>query len=114
MAPEKLASCCQIVIVIVKVIANKYDTKKGSVIKLNHVKSVRIWSYSGPHLPEFGLNTERYEVSLFIQPKGEKMQPRITPNKDIFHALLVANLGNKDKSCLHYRNLQLYLYLGMK
>ena len=27
---------------------------------------------------------------------------------------LVPNLGNKDKYCLHYRNLQLYLSLGMK
>ena len=27
---------------------------------------------------------------------------------------LVPNLGNKNKYCLHYRNLQLYLSLGMK
>ena len=27
---------------------------------------------------------------------------------------LVPNLGNKRKYCLHYRNLQLYLSLGMK
>ena len=27
---------------------------------------------------------------------------------------LVRNLGNKDKYVLHYRNLQLYLSLGMK
>ena len=26
------------------------------------VKSVRIWSYPGPHFPAFGLNTERYGV----------------------------------------------------
>ena len=26
------------------------------------VKSVRIWSYSGPDFPAFGLNTERYVV----------------------------------------------------
>ena len=29
------------------------------------VKSVRIRSYSGPRFPEFGLNTERYSVSLY-------------------------------------------------
>ena len=33
----------------------------------HHVKSVRIRSYSGPYFPVFGLNTERYSVSLRIQ-----------------------------------------------
>ena len=28
------------------------------------VKSVRIRNYSGPHFLKFGLNTERYSVSL--------------------------------------------------
>ena len=27
------------------------------------IKSVHIWSYSGPYFPAFGLNTERYGVS---------------------------------------------------
>ena len=31
------------------------------------VKSVPIQSYSGPHFPVFGLNTERYGVSLRVQ-----------------------------------------------
>ena len=30
---------------------------------LHCVKSVRIWSYYGPHFPAFGLNMERYGVS---------------------------------------------------
>ena len=29
---------------------------------LHCVKSVRIWSYSAPYFPAFGLNTERYSV----------------------------------------------------
>ena len=33
---------------------------------LHYVKSVRIRSYSGLHYPMFGLNTERYSVSLHI------------------------------------------------
>ena len=34
--------------------------KTSSLIgKLNSVKSVHIWSYSGPYFPAFGLNTER-------------------------------------------------------
>ena len=28
------------------------------------VKSVRIWSYSGPYFPALGLNTEIYEVQI--------------------------------------------------
>ena len=50
------------------------------------VKSVRIRSYSGPHFPAFGLNTERYEVSHRIQLKFGKMVTRKTPNTDTFHA----------------------------
>ena len=30
------------------------------------LKSVRIWSFSGPYFPEFGLNTERYCLSLSL------------------------------------------------
>ena len=50
--------------------------------------SVRIRSYSGPYFPAFGLNTERYRVSLRIQPKCGKMLTRMTPNTDTFHAVL--------------------------
>ena len=38
------------------------------------VKSVRIWSYSGPYFPAFGLTTERYNtelLSLFSQNAGK-------------------------------------------
>ena len=28
------------------------------------VKSVRVWSFSSPYFPTFGLNTERYEISI--------------------------------------------------
>ena len=59
------------------------------------VKSVHIRSYSGPYFPAFGLNTERYEVSLRIQSKCRKIRTRITPNTDTFHAAHnVANLQN--------------------
>ena len=36
--------------------------------KSHFVKSVRIRSFSGPYFPAFGLKTERYTVSLRIQP----------------------------------------------
>ena len=52
------------------------------------VKSVLIPSYSGLHFLTFGLNTERYSVSLRIQSKYGKMQTRINTNTDTFHAVL--------------------------
>ena len=51
------------------------------------VKGARIWNYSGPHFPAFGLNTERYSVSLRIQSECGKIRTRITPNTDTFHAV---------------------------
>ena len=53
---------------------------------LHCLKSARIWSYSGPNFPAFGLNTD---VSLRIQPECRKMRTRIAPNMDTFHAVLL-------------------------
>ena len=71
-----------------------YETKAGQFLmpsnpfpNFHWVKSVHIRSYSGPHFLAFGLNTERYSVSLCIQSKCEKVQTRITPNTDTFHAV---------------------------
>ena len=57
---------------------------------LHCVKSVRIRSYSGPHFPAFGLNTERYKVSLRIHSKCGKMRTKRTPNTYTFHAVLIS------------------------
>ena len=51
------------------------------------MKSVRIRSYSGPYFWAFGLNTERYGVSLRIQFECGKMRTRITPNTDTFYGV---------------------------
>ena len=56
------------------------------------VKSVFIQSYSGPYFPAFGLNTERYGVSLRIQSECGKIRTRITPNTDTFHAVHYLNV----------------------
>ena len=45
------------------------------------------WSAFFPHFPAFGLNTERYSVSLSIQSECEKMRTRIIPNTDILHGV---------------------------
>ena len=50
-------------------------------------KYVRIRSYSGPYFSAFGLNAERYAVSLRIQSKYGKIWIRITPNTDTFYTI---------------------------
>ena len=49
---------------------------------------------SVPHFPAFGLNAERYRVSLRIQSECGKMRTRITPNMDNFRAVF-NSLNNK-------------------
>ena len=50
-------------------------------------RQVTIWSYSGPHFSAFGLNTERYGVSLNSVRMRENVD-LITPNTDTFHAVV--------------------------
>ena len=52
------------------------------------MKSVRIRSYSGPHFPACGLNTERYSVSFRIRSECGKMRTRITLNTVTFYAVI--------------------------
>ena len=49
---------------------------------LHYVKSVHIWGYSDPYFPAFGLNTQRYGVSLRIQSECGKIRTIIIPNTD--------------------------------
>ena len=63
------------------------------IIRYIHcIKSVHIRSYSGPHFPAFGLNTERYGVSFRIQLECGKKRTRITPNPDTFYAVIKMNI----------------------
>ena len=70
--------------------ANKFGEWESfkSSYPLHCVKSVCIRIYSGRPFPAFGLNTERYSVSLFIQSECGKKRTRITPNTDTFYAVL--------------------------
>ena len=54
-----------------------------------YVKNVRARSYSGPYFPPFGLNTEKYGLSLRIQSECQKIRTRLTPNTDTFYAVQV-------------------------
>ena len=69
------------------------------------VKSVRIRSYSGPHFPEFGLNTERYGLSLRIQSECGKMRAKITPNTHTFlrSAFVIRSSFEKVSAVSHAR-----------
>ena len=72
------------------------------LIKINHinhilcdlglnrhcVKIVHIGRFSDSHFPTFGLNTERFSVSLHIQSECGKIRTRKTPNTDTIHAVL--------------------------
>ena len=67
-------------------------------VKYHCVKSVRIWSFSGPYLPAFGLNTEfglsLDKVSHRIQSECGKIRTKKTPNTDTFHAVLYARINS--------------------
>ena len=62
----------------------------------HYVKNIRIRSFSGPFFSAFGLDTERYPVSLRIQPKCRKIRTRKTPNRDAFYAVRVVRLKTRD------------------
>ena len=64
--------------------SRSYSCKK---VQSTCVKSVQIRSFSGPYFPVFGLNTERYFVSLRIQSEYGKIRTKKTPYLDTFHAV---------------------------
>ena len=55
--------------------------------KLHFVKSVLIWSFSGPYISVFEHTTERYGVSLCSKSECGKMRTKTTPNTDTFYGV---------------------------
>ena len=53
----------------------------NEVLDLRCVKNARIRSYSGPHFPAFGLNTESNQFDCGKRPT------KITPNTTTFYAV---------------------------
>ena len=53
-------------------------------LNIHYVKIVRIWSYSGPYFPTFGLNKERYGVSLRIKSECGKYGPELFRIQTLF------------------------------
>ena len=71
------------------------------------VKSVCIWGYFGLHSPAFGVNSERHGVSLRIQSECGKIQIRITPDTDTFHAVYICIY----KLYVHMIYIYVYVYI---
>ena len=61
-------------------------TEHGDILRISQ-------SYSDPYFPAFGLNMERYSVSLRIQSKCGKIRTRISPNTDTFYAVRMLDSG---------------------
>ena len=51
-----------------------------------HWKVFKYGFISGPYFAVFGLNTERYDLSVF-RPNTGKYDPEITPYLETFHAV---------------------------
>ena len=61
-----------------------FGTEQRNQVKLDRtqcVKSVRIWSFSGPYFPALRMNTEWYGISLCILSECGKIRTRISPNR---------------------------------
>ena len=56
------------------------------------VKVVHIWELFWSVFPAFGLNTERYSLSIRIQSECGEKRTRITPNTDTFYVVPYAIL----------------------
>ena len=79
------------------------------------VKHVHIRSFSGPYFPAFGLNKERYSVSLRIHSKCGKILTKKTPNADTFYAMwLSLTFSCKRQHSLMMRWLSVKLKWGRK
>ena len=75
-------------IILVCIWPQRHQVSAKDMRNIYCVKSVRIRSFSGSYFPSFGLNTERYSVSLRIQSECGKIRTRKTSNTDTFHAVI--------------------------
>ena len=53
----------------------KTEVKLELLTDIHCVKSVHVWSYSGPYFPAFGLNTERMEYLFVFSSNAGKYGP---------------------------------------
>ena len=69
------------------------------------MKGVQIRSFFWSVFSAFGLNTERYGVSLRIQSNTGKYEPEKTPDLDTFHAVSIIQVFICRHSSLTMHNL---------
>ena len=62
----------------------------SSVFALTARKLSKYGVTSGPYFPVFGLNMERYSMSLRIQSEYRKNGSEVTPYLDTFHEVPVS------------------------
>ena len=62
----------------------KISQSIGQLFPCHCVKSLRIWSFSSPYFPIFGLKRKRYGVSLCIHPECGKKGPEKLPIRTFF------------------------------
>ena len=56
------------------------------------VRSIRIWSFSGPYFPALGPNTEIYIINLSIQSECIKVRTGKIPNSDTFYSVMMSKI----------------------
>ena len=77
------------------------------------MKIVRIWSFSCPYFPAFGLNTERHGVSLRIQSECGKIRTRKTPTTETFYTVIVLFMSQRHSKRTNqnvFKKRQIYEY----
>ena len=55
------------------------------------MKRALIQIYSGTYFPAFGLNMDKYSISLYIRSECGKIRTWITPNTDTFHVVYITS-----------------------
>ena len=71
----------------------------GSIIDFEYVHCYSSYSlrkkclYSEFFFPAFGLNTERYKISLCIHSEWGKIWTKKSPNTDTFHAVVITTIN---------------------
>ena len=78
--------------------------KKYFILEVSWWEVSKYGIFSGLYFPAFGLNKERYFLSIRIQSECGKIRTRKTPYLDSFHALKL--ISNRDSNF----RIMLYCY----
>ena len=79
---------------------NKSNAVTKNIHTIHCVKSVRIWSYSGPHFSCIFLHSFEYSVSLCIQSDSGKMWENVDQNNSEYGHFLQNDLDGVSESLM--------------